>query len=477
MIDVIIFGTGSSAENFLATLDKEKVNIVAFSDNNKDKHYTEFHKRKIIPPKEIMSIEFDYIFVASQYSVEISEQLLKYGIDYSKIIPTDIERHHKFMTDKYKKIIKTVKLNRLNDGEKIKIALVNYNNSNYNGYALYKYMPEFIKNKYDVHLIENKNEEELKKFHVICSSLYDGIYKENYINIEMWHGFPIKKIGVMDSLNVNAQFLNYVERCTKYTDIVLSYSQLYSTLFNSSFPTDISKYRITGMPRNDLLFESGSVNKLETLLNKDLSTYNIVFYMPTWRKGKNPKRIDSSRKWEDLFGFQDEDTSKIIKMIEVNRLFMVVKLHPYEYNLYKDLEVFKHEQIHLLSEDELILQKTHLYELLPSSSILITDYSSIFFDTLLLDIPVIFAPTDLEEYQVNKGFLMEPYEHFTPGATVHSLRELNYEISNLLNGKDKYKEERMKIKQLVFKYFDNKSSLRAWKVIDEYIGKQFGHKV
>lgn len=469
MINIIVFGTGSSAEQFLSTIDKGSVNILAFSDNDPSKHNTPYKQYKVIPPKDITKYEFDYIFVASQFSDEIIPQLIQLGIKSDKVIPSDYARHNYLMRQVHEKANKLVRKNSPLKNEKLKIALLNYNYSNYNGYALYKYMPDYIKEKYDVDLIEEKNKGKLMRYNVICSSLFEGLYEEKYINIELWHGFPIKRIGVMDSLNVNDDFLRYVEKSTKYTNLVLSYSELYTTFFNSSFPSNISKYRITGMPRNDLLFEKGSLDKLEKLTNRKLNDYNIAFYLPTWRKGKNPKRIDADRDWDQLFGFIDEDNESIIKILEDNNLFLVVKLHPYEYNLYKNLSIFQHKNIYLIQEGELEKQKIHLYELLSASSFIITDYSSIFFDTLLLELPIIFAPTDKEEYRKNKGFLIEPYDYLTPGATVTTVKELYNEINKILNGIDLYVREREEVKNIVFKHFDNKSSIRGWQVIDEYL--------
>lgn len=43
-----------------------------------------------------------------------------------------------------------------------------------------------------------------------------------------------------------------------------------------------------------------------------------------------------------------------------------------------------------------------LYEILPHTDLLITDYSSVYFDYLLLDKPIVFTPTDLGEYSKNE---------------------------------------------------------------------------
>ena len=475
MLNIIIFGTGSSAEKLLPTIDDNKVRIIAFSDNDKTKHHTTFYQYNIIPPEKIVEQNFDYIIIASQFSDEIMSQLLKLGIDYKSIIPMDYERHNWLMRIEYKNTHKIIKKKTQHPiSKKLKFALINYNYSNYHGYALYKYIPQYILDKYEVDLIEKKDYRKLAVYDVICSSHFDGIYDSNKIHIEMWHGFPLKKMGILADEDlvkdeIEGRLIN-IQKRLQNTQLIFSYSSFYTTLFNSSFPSTYDKYAITGMPRNDLLFENNGMEKLQAITKKDLDKLNVLFYLPTWRKGKN-EWVDSTRTWTRLFGFEDESENDIIQMIENNNLFLVVKLHPFEYNMYKDLEVFTHNQVYLLTDDELFKHKIHLYELLSAAKLLITDYSSVFFDTLLIDLPTIFAPTDLSEYEKNRGFLIDPYDVMTPGPTVNTLQELNKEITNVLNGVDRYKDKRELVKNIVFKYKDNKASERVWKEIDNYLTK------
>lgn len=352
--------------------------------------------------------------------------------------------------------------------DRLKVALINYNYSNYHGYALYKYLPVYIREKYEVTLIEQGDKETLSDFDVICSSHYDGIYNGQHINFELWHGFPIKQMGVMHSNTSDYHKLDYFVARSKQVDLTFSYSQLYTTFINASFPNISSKYRITGMPKNDLLFEKDSLNKLKQITNKRIETDNIIFYLPTWRRGKN-NRIETNKEWEKLIGFPDENIEQVIKMLEANDLFLVVKLHPFEFNEYKDHSLFKQDRVLLLEEMLLESKRVHLYELVSSAKLLITDYSSIAFDTLLIDLPIIYAPVDKDEYSHSRGFLLEPYNYFTPGPVVNSLAQLEEQIALHLSGSDPYKENREQIKRLVFQYCDNNASERVWMEIDQYI--------
>ena len=472
MMKIIVFGTGSSAENFLSQLDQSGVEILCFADNNPSKQSKIFMGKRIINPGEIMGMSYDYIIIASQYSMEIMEQLLAMGVEYKKIIPFDYLRHNRLNEAYYQETLNHMLIrHKIKSNKKMRIALINYNYANYHGYALYKYMPDFIKAKYDVELLAKEDKEYLKTFDVICSSHFDGIYDGYHVNFEFWHAFPLKQMGVRHQSVAEAGAVAYYNQRTKNTNLIMSSSELFTTFFNACYPTTVDKYRITGMPRNDLLFEGDSLRKLERLCNKPLSGYNVFFYLPTWRKGKKSQRMESNKQWDDaLFGFPGETGEDVIKFLEKTNGFLVVKLHPYEYNSYKEMKIFRNERVFLLSDETLTENEIHLYEILASAKILITDYSSVFFDTLLIDIPVLFAPMDLSEYRESRGFLLEPYTYLTPGPTVFTLEDLEKESLKYLHHEDTWKNQRELVKNLVFRHFDNNSSLRVWQEIDKYLG-------
>ena len=83
--NVLIFGTGTSAIYLESGLDKNKVNIIGYIDNNKCKQGTYYEEKYVYSPIEAINMDFDYILIASQYNDEILEQLLSYGVDYKKI--------------------------------------------------------------------------------------------------------------------------------------------------------------------------------------------------------------------------------------------------------------------------------------------------------------------------------------------------------------------------------------------------------
>lgn len=465
---VVVFGTGSAAEEMMNQLDTENIDILFFVDNNPAKHGQSFREYPIVPPDRILSADFDYVLIASQYSQDILNQLTDMGIPYRKVVPWLYEQHLLTSAESYRSVVQKIKKSRRKPSGKIRIAVTNYNNSNFQGYALMKYLPADIARKYQIDMLTVEDKEALSEYDVIVSSHYDGIYDGDHINIELFHGFPLKRLGVMFEGNANPKTAAFYRNRSDRIHLFMSYSQLYTVLFNSSFHSDISKYRITGMPRNDLLFEAGALEKLETLCGLDLKRERIAFYLPTWRFGKNGK-IESDHRWSGIFGLADEDPDELIRFAKENRLFFVIKLHPFEFEQFKDHGIFKHERFFLLHDDMLTEKNIHLYEIVPSADVLITDYSSIYFDTLLIDLPVIFALNDLQSYKAHRGFMFDPYEPMMPGPFAFSQDELLEEIRNVLDGKDAYRQERERVRNMVFKYVDNQASVRVWREIDRYL--------
>jgi CDP-ribitol ribitolphosphotransferase len=388
----------------------------------------------------------------------------------SAIVPVDIELHQQVQHQIIQELRQNICKRSAKRTGKMSIALQNYNYSSYHGYALYRFMPAWIREKYVVDLLDENDYDVLQSYDVICSSFFEGVYDSQHTNIELWHGFPLKRLGCLHDEQVDEAFLNIHAKRERFTHLIMSYSQLYTTFFNSGYPSVYAKYRITGMPRNDLLFEPGAREKLQMLSGVELGERRVVFYMPTWRKSKH-LRVDGERDWQSLFGLPDETQSDVLQMIEQLNIFLVVKLHPYEYEQFQDYSLFDHPNVYLMHDDELIKKRLHLYEILSASDILITDYSSVAYDMLLVDTPMIFIRTDEQQYGEKRGFIVEPIDFFAPGKGVRQFADLMEEMTALLRGDDEFCIQRQQLKSMVFKHHDAHSSERVWREIDEYLSK------
>ncbi len=85
MYKVIIFGTGKCSEQLNNLLDREKVNIICYVDNDLNKQGSNYFNKKVINPLHIIKLSFDFIIIASQFGNDILEQLKAIGISENKI--------------------------------------------------------------------------------------------------------------------------------------------------------------------------------------------------------------------------------------------------------------------------------------------------------------------------------------------------------------------------------------------------------
>jgi CDP-glycerol glycerophosphotransferase (TagB/SpsB family) len=106
-----------------------------------------------------------------------------------------------------------------------------------------------------------------------------------------------------------------------------------------------------------------------------------------------------------------------------------------------------------------------IYPLLKRVNILITDYSSVYFDFLLLDRPIIFAPFDLHEFVCLDGQeLFYEYDEVTPGPKATDWKEVLALVERSLQTDD-YKTQRREICQRFNEFHDGKNSERVYNII------------
>ena len=133
----------------------------------------------------------------------------------------------------------------------------------------------------------------------------------------------------------------------------------------------------------------------------------IVYYMPTFRES------------ETKF-FETVDLERFQQYLKKEQILFCIKLHPFS----KLKEAFSLAVKEDFSNILLIETDSDPYVLLKRTDVLVTDYSSIFFDYLLLDRPIVFFAYDKEEYMTCSRELYYKYEEMTPGQKAETMEEL-----------------------------------------------------
>lgn len=289
---------------------------------------------------------------------------------------------------------------------------------------------------------------------------YHLLYKSG--KVQLWHGLPLKKIELDNKKEIEKRLPFFMKLRNRIGGRFPHYDLLVSTsgyFTENTFSTAFRSKRVaeTGYPRNDCLFNGlnesffigTDVKSKESIEEMKAKGFKIVAYAPTFRESGDDYTLEGILDFRRLSGFAEK-----------HGIQFVMKFHPNP--------DFPHE---IFSSDNIIFYEpsADIYPVLPFVDILITDYSSIYFDYLLLDKPAIFFPYDYDNYLTEERDMYFDYEEMTPGPKCYTQEELENAISGSLaeEGRDKYKEVRKQIVELAFKYKDGKSSERIRQFVSD----------
>lgn len=269
--------------------------------------------------------------------------------------------------------------------------------------------------------------------------------------IQMWHGIPLKKIGGI---------VNYKD---VHFDLVVSTSTFVTEYaFSKVFASH--DFVHSGYPRNDVLV-SGVKDK-RTLAMVEMPIYEhikknnfqTIIYMPTYR--------------ENSFASNPIDFDKLNIFAKESNLFILIKLHPFNDLDYFDKLDDSRFHFHKNYSERILFYPTgkDIYPLLHESALLITDYSSIYFDYLLLDKPIIFFVYDKDEYTTTRGDFMLDFESSTPGTKCITFDALLEAIqNNLLN--DTFKQDRLVLRKKLFETHHSNASEMLEKALTDLVDR------
>lgn len=265
------------------------------------------------------------------------------------------------------------------------------------------------------------------------------------IVINQWHGSPIKKLGKMTSDK------NYLaEKLDNFT-FLLSASEFFTEVLSKSFGCSKDKIKIMGNTRNDYLFSKKETLKILGIKKEKYK--KLILWMPTFRKSNDNRFNDGDTKeTETMLPILDtfQDMEKLNNMLKKEKLLLIIKVHP--------LAIFKeknYSNIKVIVNDNLKIKNVKLYEFIKEFDALITDYSSIYFDYLLLNRPIAFTLDDYEIYQKSRGFSFENIKDYLAGHHVYKYEDLIKFIEDLSKEKDIYENHRVEMSNLFNYYQDN----------------------
>jgi len=266
--------------------------------------------------------------------------------------------------------------------------------------------------------------------------------------IQLWHGLPLKRldtVGLKSPHTSNVTNVPSVFSKLSLFNLLVNYyvvapSHLFGRLMADSFEIAQNRILYSGYPRNYLYNAPVIANfSIQNPINDQIKRLKaegkkLVFYIPTFRDyGGNPIK-DKAIDVEQLKKFSND-----------NQCVFFVKFHEAD-----EAKLTGNTQGNLI----FLPADFDIYEILHLCDVLITDYSSIFFDFLLFNRPIIFFPYDLAEYQRSARCFYFNYAEFVPGKIVYNFDEMLTELSRILanNQEDCYQQKRKMLRESCFEY-------------------------
>jgi CDP-glycerol glycerophosphotransferase (TagB/SpsB family) len=292
------------------------------------------------------------------------------------------------------------------------------------------------------------------------------------LKVNLWHGVPLKMIerDIVQSNNALAQAnhgsplvraANKVLRpqLSERYDYILGTSRATCERFAGAFGVATSQVINGGYPRTDVLLSRDDDSRFrmpeEERVIEQCRAYaregtRVLLYMPTFRDWRNDADRVIPIDWRSLD-----------QLLQAHNGALFCKLHPNDQARLPDLEG--------LSRVHLIPSSVDPYPILRHTDALISDYSSIFFDYLLLDRPLVFYPYDLDDYRTYSRALYDDYDTVTPGAKAYDAAGLQRVLASMLSSYDehagRHAAERAMVRTRFYEHVDDGASARLFNAL------------
>lgn len=325
---------------------------------------------------------------------------------------------------------------------------------------------DFLNKNKNTKVVQNKSKQytrylQTAKYWVFNYKIADYIKpKKNQVFLQCWHGTPLKRLGC-DLTHFDNQ-LNTVQEMKKRYKVeaekfsyFISPSKYASEKFTSAWNLkEIGKENIIieqGYPRNDFLlnYTQEDVAKIKKeIIGEDIQDKKIILYAPTYRANQHESGVGYVYK-------EEVDFQKMREKLG-NDYIILFRPHYFIANIF-DFEKYKGFVYNVSNIDD-------INELYIISDILITDYSSVFFDYANLKRPMIFYMYDLEYYRdKSNGFYIDIEEEL-PGKIIKTDDELIEEIIEVAK-EFKYDEKYERFNKKYNYLDDGKASKRVIEVV------------
>jgi len=283
--------------------------------------------------------------------------------------------------------------------------------------------------------------------------------RSDQVRVQLWHGCGFKTR------------VNFVP-CEHRYEYNIVVSPLYQQIHEKIYGLRNDQVLVTGYPKEDWLYHRAD-GWQERLGVPQAKTY--IFWLPTFRKVAEAglAEVDAYDLAGDT-GLPVIENAAMLEQLEQDlaaaNAVLLIKLHPFQDVRRIHAGDFPH--ICLVDNETLHQADLQINEVLADADALISDYSSAAVDFMVLDRPIAFTVTDIDEYIAARGFVFDDILEWLPGAHLSTFEDFQSFVRDVCAGKDGTANVRARLNRKMHSFFDDRSSQRVCEALGIAAGRK-----
>ena len=268
-----------------------------------------------------------------------------------------------------------------------------------------------------------------------------GMARKGQTFVNLWHG-----CGYKANKNNRKVFFDY---CLVPGDVFIETKKEF-------FGCSSRKLLALGYPRYDQMMKgSDAARAYKEKLLKAADSDRLILWMPTYRHASSERLNEETLNNEFNIPILDDKERLLAfnNFCRDNHVLVVIKKHylqiPYDFgeNVLTNIVYLENQDL----EDNGL----QLYEFINCSDALISDYSSVAIDYLLLNRPIGFTLDDYDAYTESRGWVFEDPLEYMPGEHIYNVQQFEQFVLDIRNGKDDYEDQRKAVLAKTHNVTDN----------------------
>ncbi|MBR5039071.1 MAG: CDP-glycerol glycerophosphotransferase family protein [Prevotella sp.] len=266
------------------------------------------------------------------------------------------------------------------------------------------------------------------------------LLQKKQMAVRLWHGCGYKD--------------NYRIEHIRNFDVALVPGELFVKTKALFWNVDEKYILPIGYPRYDWLRMNDSTAQSMLMSFKKNQFTKVILWMPTFRVDKTGRYPQSNSMTRfPIVGNEQMDWEKLDDICRSNNIVLLIKLHPNQ----KQYDIPFCSFTNIIEIVNQFFDNIDLphYKFVGLTDALISDYSSIAVDYLVVNRPIAFTLDDYEEYNNTRGFIFDDPRAYMPGHHLYTFKDLERFIIDVSNNRDPYKSQREQMYSKAICYSDN----------------------